>query len=213
MNTPVNGFPDFFAAAPRVRMRDPLAAFLGAAEGGVIEYAYADVVKLAGHSCPTVASAFLMARAALRALYGEELPERGGLRVELAQPASEGVSGVIGNVIGMITGAAGEGGFHGIGTRFDRRDLLAFGMDVPGQVRITRTDTGASVTAVARAELVGGDARMRQLLPACVGGSATPEQLALFGSLWQDRVRRLLLEHADDPEVIVVQRERDAAVA
>lgn len=213
MNTPANGFPDFFAAAPRIRMRDPLAAFLGAAEGGVIEYAYADVVKLAGHSCPTVASAFLMARAALRALYAEALPERGGLRVELAQPASEGVSGVIGNVIGMITGAAGEGGFHGIGTRFDRRDLLAFGMEVPGQVRITRTDTGASVTALARAELVGGDPRMRQLLPACAVGSATPEQVALFGSLWQDRVRRLLLEHADDPEVIVVQRERAAAVA
>jgi hypothetical protein len=55
-------FPDFFSDAPRIAVRDPLAEFLGAADGGVIEYRYADVVKLAGHSCPTVASAFLMAR-------------------------------------------------------------------------------------------------------------------------------------------------------
>jgi hypothetical protein len=29
------------------------------AEDGVIEHGYADVVKLAGHSCPTVASAYV----------------------------------------------------------------------------------------------------------------------------------------------------------
>ena len=54
------GFPEFFDSAPVVRVRDPLAAFLGAARDGVLEYRYADAVKLAGHSCPTVASAFLM---------------------------------------------------------------------------------------------------------------------------------------------------------
>ena len=51
--------PEFFAASPRLRVFDPLADFLGAAQDGVFEYVYADVVKLAGHSCPTVASAFL----------------------------------------------------------------------------------------------------------------------------------------------------------
>ena len=50
--------PEFFAASPRLRVFDPLADFLGAAQDGVFEYVYADVVKLAGHSCPTVASAF-----------------------------------------------------------------------------------------------------------------------------------------------------------
>jgi len=34
-------------------LRDPLAELLGAAEGGIVEYRYADAVKLAGHSCPT----------------------------------------------------------------------------------------------------------------------------------------------------------------
>ena len=50
-------FPKFFDAAPRITVRDPLARFLGAVEDGVIEYRYADAVMLAGHSCPTVASA------------------------------------------------------------------------------------------------------------------------------------------------------------
>ena len=46
-------FPTFFAQAPTVRVRDPLARFLGAAAGGILEYHYADAVRLAGHSCPT----------------------------------------------------------------------------------------------------------------------------------------------------------------
>lgn len=200
-----NNFPAFFADAPRITLRDPLAEFLGAAEGGIIEYTYADVVKLAGHSCPTVASAFLMARAGLAALYPGAVPERGAVRVQLPEPAHEGVSGVIGAVVGMITGAAGEGGFHGIGNRFDRRELLSFGADGAGELRFERTDTGAAVTVSAHPELVPGDPGMRQLLPRCVQGVATPQEAAQFGSLWQDRVRRLLVEHADDPEVIVLE--------
>ena len=46
-------------------MRDPLAEFLGAADGGRLEYTYADAVKLTGHSCPTVAGAWLATRRAL----------------------------------------------------------------------------------------------------------------------------------------------------
>jgi hypothetical protein len=202
MNT--NGFPDFFAHAPRITVRDPLADFLGAARDGVVEYAYVDAVKLAGRSCPTVASAFLMARAALAALYPDALPARGGVRVALPQPAAEGVSGVIGAVAGMITGAAGEGGFHGIGPRFDRRDLLAFGIAGPGQLRMSRVDSGATVSVTVRTELIPGDPRMRELLPRCLAGTATPEQATQFRSLWQERVRRLLIDHADDPEVVVV---------
>lgn len=204
MNAPA-AFPEFFAAAPTIRLRDPLADFLGASADGVLEYGYADVVKLAGHSCPTVASAYLMARAALQALFPGTLPERGAVRVAMPQPVDEGVSGVMGNVISFVTGAAGEGGFHGIGSRFGRRDLLSYGApDLAGQVRFTRTDTGASVGVLARPERVPGDPRMRELISRCMTGSATPDESRLFRTLWQDRVRRLLTEHADDPEVIVV---------
>jgi hypothetical protein len=198
-------FPDFFADAPRITVRDPLAAFLGAADEGIIEYRYADVVKLAGHSCPTVASAFLMARAALAALYPGVLPERGGVRVDMPEPADEGVSGVIGSVIGMITGAAGAGGFHGIGGRFDRRALLSFGVSELARPRLARIDTGAAVSVSVRTERVPGDPRMRALLQRCMTGAATPEEEAQFRALWQDRVRRLLVEYGDDRQLVVVE--------
>lgn len=199
-------FPEFFERAPRIVVSDPLAAFLGAAKDGVIEYRYADAVRLAGHSCPTVASAFLMARAALASLYPDRLPERGGVRVQLAQDASEGVTGVIGNVIALVTGAAGDGGFHGIGPHFDRRGLLTFGAAQAQPVTFTRIDTGAQVSVAVRAELVPGDPRLRELLPRCVAGTATPSEAAEMRELWQQRVRRLLLEHCDDPQVVLVQR-------
>ena len=63
------GFPAFYSEAPTIKLRDPLAQFLGAARHGVIEYRYTDVVRLSGHSCPTVAGAYLMALHGLRALY------------------------------------------------------------------------------------------------------------------------------------------------
>jgi hypothetical protein len=200
------GFPEFFDDAPGIRLRDPLAAFLGAARDGVLEYGYVDAVRLAGHSCPTVASAFLMARAALAALYGRELPERGGVRVEMRDAAQEGVTGVIANVVALVTGATVDTGFKGIGGRFDRRRLLAYDAGIEGQIRFTRLDDGASVTVSARLEHVPGDPRTGQLLPRCLAGSASAEEQALFHSLWQDRVRRLLTEHADDPAVIRVQQ-------
>jgi hypothetical protein len=198
-------FPDFFDAAPRIRLRDPLAAFLGASEGGFLEYGYGDAVKLAGHSCPTVASAYLMTRAALASLYPGEVPERGAVRVEMHDRVEEGVAGVIANVASLLTGAAQAGGFKGIAGRFVRRDLLAFGADFSGQVRFTREDTGASVAVSARLDRVPSDPRVGLLLPRLLGGAASAEEAALFRDLWQNRVRALLVEHADDPEVIVVQ--------
>lgn len=198
-------FPDFFEAAPRITVRDPLARFLGAAEGGVFEYHYADVVKLAGHSCPTVASAYLMTRAGLRALYGDDLPERGNVRVELRDPPREGVTGVIANVAGFLTGATQETGFKGIGGKFDRRNLLFFDTGIEDQMRFTRLDTGASVSVSARLDRVPGDPRMGPLIQRAIRGEASPADEKLFQSLWQARVRALLLEHADDPETIVVR--------
>ena len=58
-------FPDFFAEVPVLTLRDGLAQLLGASDDGVIEYHYADAVRLAGHSCPTVAGGWLSVRAAL----------------------------------------------------------------------------------------------------------------------------------------------------
>lgn len=86
-------FPDFFAEVPTLTLRDPLAAFLGVSKSGIITYSYADAVKLAGHSCPTVSGAYLMVRSGLTYLYGDELPERGGIEVYLREPREQGVTG------------------------------------------------------------------------------------------------------------------------
>ncbi|WP_313951876.1 hypothetical protein [Accumulibacter sp.] len=81
-------FPGFFAAVPTIAVRDHLAEFLGAAEGGLIEYGYAGAVKLAAHSCPTVAGSYLLCSRVLKALYPEQIPLRGEIRV--SSPPSSG---------------------------------------------------------------------------------------------------------------------------
>lgn len=172
-------------------MRDPLAQFLGAAEGGVLEYTYADAVKLTGHSCPTVAGAWLATRRALAELYPGETPERGAIRVELRGRLDEGVTGVIASVASLVTGAAAEGGFKGLAGRFERRGLLAFGAPIASELRFTRLDTGRSVdvdlprAASASAELI---AALRSALSA----EASAEERQDFARAWQARVAELL---------------------
>jgi hypothetical protein len=190
--------PDFFAQAPRIVVRDGLAELLGAAEGGLFEYGYDDAVKLAGHSCPTVASAYMLTVHALRALYPQAVPERGGLRVEFASPLEEGVTGVIAGIVTLLTGAAQSGGFKGIGGRHVRRGLQEFGCDLPLQLRFTRLDSGASVDAASDLSAVPADPDLLPLLQLCVAGRADPAERRRFADLWQQRVRLILLDHAED---------------
>lgn len=197
-------YPKFFDEAPVITLFDPLAEFLGVSEGGLIEYRYLDVVKLAGHSCPTVASAYLMTRNALRALYPDGTPERGAIRVDFRQAATDGVTGVIANVVGMLTGATHDTGFKGIAGRFDRRNLLYFNAQMDGELRFTRTDSGRAVIASAAMAKIPGDPGMRDLMGLCLAGGASAEQRREFGRMWQERVRSLLLDYADDPDVIAV---------
>ena len=195
-------FPEFFARIPAITLRDPLAELLGAAEGGLIEYRFADAVRLAGHSCPTVAGAWLMTVRALRALYGDEIPVRGDLRVALGENADSGVAGVIAAVAGLLTGAAGEGGFKGLGGRYSRRGLLHFGAAGVGGLAFTRLDTNVAVDCRLRLETVPADLRLAGLLGAILQGTTDDATRRLFGELWQERVRRILIDHADDPAIV-----------
>ena len=198
--------PEFFERAPVITMRDPLADFLGASDGGLLDYRYIDAVRLAGHSCPTVAGAYLMARAALRALYPDGPAERGGVEVLIPGPESEGVNGVIGQVFTLITGAAGANGFHGIAGRYTRQSLLRFSdFGEHAAVRVRRRDTGASVTVELDLARIPAPANLRALLGGALDPAATAEQRAAFARAWQERVQRLL-EHADDADVIRLTR-------
>ncbi len=197
--------PDFFAAVPSLTLRDPLANFLGAAADGIIEYHYLDVVKLAGHSCPTVAGAYMLTRNALHALYKNELPERGAVRVEFKDGILNGVTGVIANVVTMLTGATVDTGFKGLAGHFDRRNLMAFNADIPLEIRYTRQDTSAQVDGAAHLRQIAMDPDIPMLMQRCLQGSASTEERELFGMKWQDRVRRILLEHGNDPAVFAIQ--------
>lgn len=117
-------FPDFYQLVPTVRTYDSFAAVLGAARDGVLEYHYADAVRLAGHSCPTVAGAFLMGRAALSALYPDRLAERGNIAVRMPAPEDEGTTGVIAQILTLLTGAAPTMGFRASADDSDVKDCL-----------------------------------------------------------------------------------------
>ncbi len=200
-------YPAFFDQAPHITLRDPLSDFLGAAEGGVMEYTYVDAVHLAGHSCPTVAGAFLMARAALRALYPDEPAERGAINVHIPGPEDEGVNGVIAQVLTLITGAAADNGFHGIGGHFVRQSLLSYADTAcSGDIQFTRRDTGASVSVRLDLSNVPAAPNLRELLIAALSDGATTTQRKDFAEAWQGRVQRLLLEHADDPHTLHLTR-------
>lgn len=194
--------PHFYDDAPRLVVRDPLSAFLGAAPDGMIEYRYWDAVKLAGHSCPTVAGAYLMTVRALAHLYPEGPPERGNIEVYLPDAATAGTTGVVARVASLLTGAAESDGFKGIGGRFDRRNLLFFDVPLRGAIAFRRRDTGAGAEAVFDPSVVPAAPTMPSLLAQAMAGSADEAARAAFGAQWQDRVRRILVDHAEDPRVI-----------
>lgn len=205
-------FPAFFAQAPRITLHDPLAQLLGASDNGQIEYGYEDAVRLAGHSCPTVAGAWLMTIKALRVLYPDTLPERGGIQVKFADHATNGVTGVIANVVSLVTGSTTDTGFKGLAGQHDRRHLLEFGQNLPGEISFTRRDTGASVTVSYSAQGVPPSPAAMPLLQKILSGQADAGQQQEFGQIWQDRVRRIL-EAADQPGIITIQEHQAAPQA
>jgi hypothetical protein len=194
-------YPAYYDRIEPITLIDPLADFLGALEQGEVSISYLDCVKLAGHSCPTVAGAWLMAREGLRQLYPDTLPRRSEIRVELSGAKDEGVVGVTGTVIGYICGAGDAGGFKGIGGHFARNDRLIYGAAVDGDVRLTRLDSGASVTLRYDSSGVPGDPQMKPLMQRALGGTATDEERQRFQNLWQGRTEAILT--ATDPKTLL----------
>jgi len=206
-------FPDFFAKAPTITLRDPLAEFLGASKNGVMTYAYADAVKLAGHSCPTVAGAYLMVRTGLKHLYGEGLPERGGMAVYLRDPRDQGTTGVIAVVATLLTGAAPETGFGGIGAhhRFARRDLLQFDAQIDGILALRRHDNSRGVVLDLDTSAIPSASEMQTLFPKVLTERANEDEQARFAVLWQTRVAQMLIERAEDPNLVQARDWKAAA--
>ncbi|MBI4968277.1 MAG: hypothetical protein HZC25_09185 [Rhodospirillales bacterium] len=198
-------FPAFFDQAPIIAMIDPLSHFLGATPDGRIEYRYEDAVRLAGHSCPTVAGTWLMLAKGLKALYGEAMPERGAIEVHFPSPADEGVTGVMAAIASLVTGATAETGFKGLGGRFDRRHRLFFSSPLAGDLGLRRQDSMQGVIARFDASGVPADPQMRARLVRLIEGRGEAEDEREFARLWQERVQRLILDHADNPALVAIR--------
>lgn len=86
-------YPEYFNEIEVIVLKDELSKFLGVNKDGRIEITYLDIVKMAGHSCPTVGEAYLIALKGLKALYPDDIPERGGIKVELKKSPTEDNAG------------------------------------------------------------------------------------------------------------------------
>ncbi len=193
-------YPDFFDTVEAIKLQDPLADILGVFDDGLYEISYIEVVKAAGHSCPTVAGAYLMSDAALKALFGERAV-RGMVEVSFKEGLEDGVAGVVGNVVAHITGATDKSGFKGLGGKFARHSLMHFNADINASARFKRLDTGKSVDVIYDPSSVPASPDMMPLMQKIMAGAASADEKKMFGVLWQERVKRVFENKANVIEV------------
>jgi len=184
-------YPEFFNTIETIQLQDPLSNFLGTFENGIVEFSYLDVVKNAGHSCPTVAGAYLLAIEGIKALYDNETPIRGEIFVSFSEDSSEGVAGVIANVLSHITGATETLGFKGLNGNFARHDLMQFNAEISSSIKLKRLDTGKTVELVYNPSSIEQNPQVGTLMQKIMTNTATKEDKKLFGILWQERVEKI----------------------
>jgi hypothetical protein len=193
-------YPEFFDEVEPITLKDDLAKFVGVNNDGTIEITYLEIVKMAGHSCAVVSGAYLCAQKGLKALFGNELPKRGEIKVELKKAPDEDNTGVVGCVLSNITGATTDYGFGGLaGGKFNRRNLLFYNAPIDTDIRFTRTDTGRQVGVNYRPGKVVNPA---ELFKNALGPKATPEQKKAFPRLFQEMVKTILTNGETVIEVV-----------
>lgn len=186
---------DFYNNVESIVLKDKLGEFLGVDED--FEYTFKDVVKLSGHSCPTVAGAYLMTLYSLKKLYPLGLPIRGEIKVELRDSKSAGTTGVLANVASFITGAKEEDGFKGLQGKYFRNNLLKFEVAMKGEMRFTRLDNQESVEVGYDLSNIVLSNFNPSLMQKGLQNIATKEELETFGAAWQQRVKEILTVHKD----------------
>jgi hypothetical protein len=198
----------FFDEVEPVRLADPLGAVLGAQkEGEPLVFSYADAVKLAGHSCPSVSGAYKLTALALNALYNTETPQRGSIKVLIKGGPDQLAYGPQSQVITMITGAAGEAGFKGLKRKFSRNNKLVFD---PEDFQFNtfifqREDTGKAVKVTYNPDKIPDEPELADLLGPVIKGTATEEQKKRFVDIWQGKVKKILLEDDSYPGLFTVE--------
>jgi len=174
-----------------IKLKDELSLFLGASVDGTVCFSYQDIVKSAGHSCPTVAGAYISTRYALDYLYEDELPKRGEIKVCFKNSLKDGTTGVIANVISQITGATKDSGFKGLNGNFIRHSLLDYNCDIDSDIRFSRVDNNKEISIIYDPSCIPANKDMANLMGKVINGSASKTDHLLFCELWQDRVKRI----------------------
>ncbi|MEK7850828.1 MAG: hypothetical protein AAB275_03000 [Deltaproteobacteria bacterium] len=198
----------FFDEAPEIRLKDPLAYILGAMEAdGVMVFKYTDAVKMAGHSCAAVSGAYMITVKALDTLYGNDLPVRSQIRVTIKGGPTDLAYGPMAQVISLITGAAGETGFKGLGRVGGRQNKLVFDKDnfQFNTFIFQREDTGKAVKVTYNPQVLPQNPAMGDLMPLLVSGQASKEEREQFVSMWQGNVRKVLLESDKYPGLFEIE--------
>lgn len=185
-------YPNFFETIEAITLHDELSEVLGAFDKGILRISYLDVVKNAGHSCPTTAGAYLMAREGLKALYKYDIAKRGNIKVYFKEALEEGTTGVVGNIFSLITGATSKWGFKGLGGKYARTGLMTFSATIPLHVRLQRVDTGAFVDMAYNPNNIEADTQINSLMKKVVSNSALKSEKEMFSTLWQGRVQNIL---------------------
>lgn len=211
-------FQDFFNEVPPIYLREPLAETLGAFVGQKpqVDYRFTDLVKMAGHACPTIAGAFLSCQAALKVLYPGDIPVRGEIAVTVFGEVDEGVYGVIGQAFSYITGAASVSGFRGLGHRFKRKDMLVYKAEkIDPEAKcfeFRRVDQQRSVLVKFYPQRIplpiDKSRRLTKLMEKVIWEAATDEQKKEFQELWLERVQDMLLKKKDIHHWLVVEERR-----
>lgn len=184
-------YPEFFDEIETIRLQDPLSNILGTFEEGIVEFSYLDIVKSAGHSCPTVAGAYIMTLIGLKELYHNEIPKRGEIVVSFKDDSNDGVAGVIANVITQITGATQTSGFKGLNGKFKRFGLMKFNDDIFSSVKFQRTDNSKSIELIYDPNIIKPHQEISILMQKMIQEIATKEEQVFFGKLWQQRVENI----------------------
>ena len=186
-------YPEFFNEIEHIVLKDELGLFLGTTDDGIVDISYVEITKMAGHSCATVGGAYLMALKGLKALYGEDIPVRGEIKVEIRESLADGNTGVVGTVLSNITGATTDFGFGGLQGMFNRRGLLFYGADIKSNVKFTRLDTGKSVEVKYNPHKV---VQPKDIIMSYFGPNATEESKKAFPKRWQEMVKTIF-DNAD----------------
>jgi len=181
----------FFDDVEPIKVEDPLAVVLGAMDKGEpLVYTYGDAVKR---------------------LYPDKTPVRGEIKVKFRGGVEDKVNGPISQVVSLITGAAPESGFGGLGGgRYNRKNLLTFDetaappADCICSVVFERMDTGKKIEITYSNYMLGGNPKMGELMPKAVGGKATNAEQKEFGELWHERIKTILF---NPPEGMFVIKE------